>query len=469
MTDPLRAIVPVDGRYWDKLEPLSDYFSEYALIKERLFIEVKYLIKFMEDVEPDKLAPLRLNWREALNILAEDFTLDDAKRVKQIESEVGHDVAAVVRYLREKLHEFDLGDLAPYVHIGLTSEDVNNLAYSRLLKRFNREKLLPSLVKLLEQVAALALEHIDTVMLGRTHGVPAVPTTFGKFLANYAYRIARIAEELLSFRFPGKLGGAVGDHSALKFAYPDIDWVEFSRTFVESLGLEYFPAATQILPHDKVSEYLMKVALMDSILSNLCRDLWLMSSLGLVTFGIKEGEIHSSTMPHKSNPIPLENSEGAFDLASNTLSYISTRLISSRLQRDLSDSIIKRFYGMPLSLTILGITNLQKAFDRMTVNKEKMKDEVKSHREVLAEAYQVYMRRMGIENAYEMIQSAVKEGWDEILRTLKSAVPEEIYDDLSNFDPTRYVGESEKVTLTLLDEVERVYKKITEGLKEVQL
>lgn len=459
--DPLESITPIDGRYRQQLEELSKYFSEYALMMERVRVEVAYLRKFIEEVEEEKISELPLNWRERLAIIPADFSMEDARRIKEIEAEIGHDVAAVARYIREKLRNMGLEALAPYVHIGLTSEDVNNLAYSRLLSRFNREVLMPGLVKLLEKVAELALEHVDTVMLGRTHGVPAIPTTFGRFLANYAYRLAKIADKIYDFKFPGKLGGAVGDHSALKFAYPDIDWVKFSREFVESLGLEYVPAATQILPHEGISQYLMSVSLLDSILSNLCRDLWMMSALGLLVFTIKKGEVHSSTMPHKSNPIFLENAEGSFDLGSATASYIARRLVSSRLHRDLSDSVIKRFYGLPPSLTILGITNLSRALERMIVKKDEMLKEVEGHPESLAEAYQVYLRRSGIEDAYEIIQDALKEGWDEVLRTLRSALPEESYEEVASIKPSRYIGESEKVTLILLDEVEKIYKKIT--------
>ncbi|MCD6591751.1 MAG: adenylosuccinate lyase, partial [Thaumarchaeota archaeon] len=243
------------------------------------------------------------------------------------------------------------------------------------------------------------------------------------------------------------------------------DWIEFSRSFVESLGLEYTPAATQIIPHEKISDYLMKIALLDSVLSNLCRDLWIMSSLGLLVFGIKEGEVHSSTMPHKSNPILLENAEGAFDLASENLAYISRRLLSSRLQRDLSDSIIKRFYGLPLSLTILGIKNLRSSLDRMIVRRDAMLREVEDHPEVLAEAYQVYLRKLGIEEAYEIVQQAVKKGWSEVLDSLKKILPEEIYRELSSLKPSKYIGEAERLTIMLLDEVEKIYKKITASLE----
>jgi adenylosuccinate lyase len=270
-----------------------------------------------------------------------------------------------------------------------------------------------------------------------------------------------MAEELHSLRFPGKLGGAVGDLSALKVTYPSVDWVEFTRSFVESMGLEYFPAATQILPHDRISDYLMKVAILDSILSNLCRDLWTLSSLGLLIFGIKEKEIHSSTMPHKSNPIPLENAEGAFDLASEGLSYMARRLISSRLQRDLSDSIIKRFYGLPLSLTILGIRSLEGALERMIVKKEDMLLEVEGHPEVLAEAYQVYLRKLGVEDAYELIKRAVKDGWSRMAEVLRNHLPESEYGKLADLRPSSYTGEAERLAIQLLDEVDRIYKKIT--------
>jgi adenylosuccinate lyase len=459
--EPLDAITPIDGRYRERLEHLSKYFSEYALIKERARVELEYLAKLVEEIEPGKISGLPLRWREALRVIGEEISIEDAKRVKELESTLGHDVAALISFLREKLHDYGLGILAPYIHLGLTSEDVNNLALSRLLHRFNHEALVPALLSIIEALSSLALEHVDTVMLGRTHGVPAVPTTFGKFLANYAYRIARIAEELHSLRFPGKLGGAVGDLSALKVTYPSVDWVEFTRSFVESMGLEYFPAATQILPHDRISDYLMKVAILDSILSNLCRDLWTLSSLGLLIFGIKEKEIHSSTMPHKSNPIPLENAEGAFDLASEGLSYMARRLISSRLQRDLSDSIIKRFYGLPLSLTILGIRSLEGALERMIVKKEDMLLEVEGHPEVLAEAYQVYLRKLGVEDAYELIKRAVKDGWSRMAEVLRNHLPESEYGKLADLRPSSYTGEAERLAIQLLDEVDRIYKKIT--------
>ncbi len=468
MMDPLEAIIPIDGRYREKLERLSGYFSEHALIRERAMVELRYLTKLIEEVESDKIAALPLSWKEVLRVIGEELSIDDAKRIKELERELGHDIAALIRFLREKLHEYKLDPIAPYIHLGLTSEDVNNLAYSRLLLRFNTEALAPALVKLMEEISALALEHVDTVMLGRTHGVPAVPTTFGKFLANYAYRIAKLSEQICFFRFPGKLGGAVGDHSALKFVYPEVDWIKFSKSFVESLGLEYIPASTQVIPHDKISDYLMKVALLDSILANLCRDLWIMSSLGLLLFGIREGEIHSSTMPHKSNPILLENAEGAFDLASESLAYISRRLLQSRLQRDLSDSIIKRFYGLPLSLTILGITNLRSALSRMIVRREEMLREVENHPEVLAEAYQVYLRRFGVEEAYEIVQDSVKMGWDSVKEALKDILPEDLYKELMRLKPSSYIGEAEKLTLLLLDEVEKIYKKITDSLPEAR-
>jgi len=343
---PLEAITPIDGRYRGRVEELSRYFSEYALIKKRLEVEIKYLIELMKAVKPKVVASLPDDWEKRVEKIVDGFGVEEAERVKELERRLGHDVKALMTYLRNKLHEVDLKQLSPYIHLGLTSDDVNNLAYSILLKSFSREILIPKLMSLVEMIADISRENVDVVMLARTHGVPAIPTTFGRFLANYAYRLSKLLEEISSFEFPGKLGGAVGDHSALKLTYPDLDWMRFSREFVESLGLRYFPAATQILPHERISDFLMKTSILCSILSNLCRDLWILSSLGLLIFARKPMEAHSSTMPHKSNPIHLENAEGAFDLASSISSQIAGRLISSRLHRDLSDSIIERFYGL---------------------------------------------------------------------------------------------------------------------------
>ena len=459
--NPLEAIIPIDGRYRGRIGEASRYFSEYALIKERLRVEIEFLIKVIETCREETRLRLPHDWKDRLLRIVEDFKLEDAERIKELEKILGHDVKALMNYLRERLHQIGLEPLSSYIHLGLTSDDINNLAYSLLLSRFRDEVLIPNLIEVIKTVSGKARENLETIMLGRTHGVPAVPTTFGRFLSNYAYRLAKIAYELASFKFPGKLGGAIGDHSALKFTYPKVDWIEFSKGFVESLGLEYTPASTQILPHDKISEFLGKISILDAIISNLCRDLWLLSSLGLLVFGRRVGEAHSSTMPHKSNPLHLENAEGACDLASSIASFMARRLISSRLHRDLSDSIIKRFYGLPLTLTIIGFKSLMEAFKRMNVLKDKMRLEVESHPESLAEAYQVYLRAHGVEDAYELVQGALDKGWSEVLKEIEDrGLPDEIVKRLKEVEPTKYVGEAVRIGSMLLDEVEKILRKI---------
>ncbi len=458
--DPLKSITPIDGRYREKVRLLEDYFSEYAFIKERVRIEIEYLIKFIDEVENSKIASLPSDWKNVLCEVYQNFSIRDAEEVKEIEKTVGHDVFAIVRYLMEKVDKCGLTVLKPYLHIGLTSEDVNNLAYSLLMKKFNEEVLIPYLLKLVDELSRLSLENINVVMLARTHSVPAVPTTFGRFLVNYAYRVAKIVEELSDIEFPGKIGGAIGDYNALKFVYPEIDWILFSKIFVESLGLTYFPAFTQTLPHEQLSNYLMKIALLDSILSNLCRDLWMLSLIEYISFQAGKHEVHSSTMPHKSNPILLENAEGAFDLSSEILSYISRRLLSSRLHRDLSDSIIKRFYGLPLSLTILGIQNLTSSLNRLEINKERMLKDVEEHPEVLSEAYQVFLRRHGFPEAYETIQRLLKENPQKIRGELEKRVPSEKLREIIKLAPHEYLGEAERIVKLLIREIEEIKNRI---------
>ncbi|MEN2975071.1 MAG: lyase family protein [Candidatus Caldarchaeales archaeon] len=458
--DPLDSITPIDGRYREKIHHLKEYFSEYALIKERVKIELDYLVNFIDEVDSSKKHLLPEDWRERVKKIIDSFSIDDVRKIKEIERMIGHDVMAVVKFLMERLKQVGLDILSPYVHLGLTSEDINNLAYSILLKRFNEEVLVPSIMKLVDKLCQISSDNIKTVMMARTHGLPAVPTTFGRYLLNYAYRVSKILEGLVSIKFQGKMGGAIGDHNALKFSYPEIDWIEFSKSFVERQGLRYNPASTQILPHDQVSEYLMKVAIMDSILSNLCRDLWMMSLLGHVSFLPTRGEVHSSTMPHKSNPTLIENSEGALDLASEILSYFSRRLLSSRLHRDLSDSIIKRFYGIPLSLTLIGIQNLIASLERIHINKESMVKEVEEHPEILAEAYQVYLRRHGYGEAYELVQAAVRDHPRELLERLMEAIPDVDLTELSQLKPSKYLGEGEKIAKIILKDIDETMKRL---------
>ena len=455
--DPLEAATPIDGRYRRRLPEVSRYFSEYALMRARLIVETRFLEELVKRVEPKLESSLPKNWMNRLRKIVDDFSLEDARKVKEIEERVGHDVKALIDYMRSRLSEEGLGALSSFVHIGLTSEDVNNIAYSILLRGFLREVYLPELLKLIEALVSLAREHRGTVMLARTHGQPAAPTTLGRFIANYAYRAAELTRKVEELKFPGKLGGAVGDHAALKSIYPNVDWRSFSSEFVDRFGLEFFPASTQILPHDKLSELFSHLSILSSILSNLCRDLWLMGALGLLRFARAPGEVHSSTMPHKANPLYLENAEGALDLSSELLSFMARRLLSSRLHRDLSDSVIKRFYGVAFSTSLLGLRSMLEGLRRMEVDVEAMGREVEEHWEVLGEMVQVALRKHGVMEGYEAIQRALREGWEGVGRALERLrLPEEVRKRLLSARPAEYVGEAVQAADSLIEEVERV-------------
>ncbi|MEM4574209.1 MAG: lyase family protein [Candidatus Caldarchaeum sp.] len=390
-------MTPVDGRYREKLHECSKFFSEKTLIHYRLLIETKYLTAFLKAIgnheDAAKAAELEKHFTE--------FSVEDAAEVKKIEELVGHDVVAAAKFLEKKLEEHGLLHLKPFIHYGLTSEDVNNIAYALAISGFLRV-LTPALKNLTETLVKLAETHASTLFLARTHGQPAVPTTFGSFIANYAYRIAYLTRRLKTIKLQAKIGGAVGDLSALKTTYPEVDWHRFAEKFVENLGFEYNPASTQIIPHERTSEILQTTALAAAVVANLCRDMWLLGMLGHITFERKTAEIHSSTMPQKKNPLMFENAEGAADLASHLLNYMATRLISSRLHRDLSDSVIKRFYGTAFALVLLAVKNTTQALQSMHVDAEAMKKEVENNPQALAEAIQLSLRKQGIENAYQI-------------------------------------------------------------------
>ncbi|MCS6770120.1 MAG: lyase family protein [Candidatus Caldarchaeum sp.] len=412
--DPLEAVSPVDGRYRETLRECSIYFSEHALIKQRLLVELRYLRSFLKAVGLNGDQPKLMELEEKLA----ELSLKEAAEVKQLERKLGHDVVAATSYLGEKLEQHGLKHLKPLIHYGLTSDDVNNIAYALAISGFINQTYTPQLLTLVEKLTALAETHKSTPFLARTHGQPAVPTSFGSFVANYAYRLANLAVKLNNLKPQAKLGGAAGDLAALKTTYPDVDWMRFAESFVNSLGLEHNPAATQTLPHERMSEILTTFAIVNSVLSNLCRDVWMLGSLGLVEYARRAEEVHSSTMPQKKNPLAFENAEGALDLSASMLSYMSTRLLSSRLHRDLSDSIIKRFYGTALSLSLLGVKNIHKGLDNLHVNVEAMKKEVESNKQALMEAVQLILRKHGVEDGYGLAAEAAEKGLERLRQQL---------------------------------------------------
>lgn len=440
--DPLDAVTPIDGRYREKLHVLSAFFSEHTLIKNRLIIETKYLQAFLEAIgrkdDAAKIAGLEKSFK--------DLSVAEASLIKNIEKDVGHDVVAAAKYLEIRLEEMGLGELRPFVHFGLTSEDVNNIAYGLAVRDFLHKELVPECVVLTKKLATLAETNESTPFLARTHGQPAVPTTFGSFVANYAYRIASLTAELKTLKPAAKLGGAVGDLSALKTTYPHVDWQAFAEKFIEDMGLEYFPASTQILPHEKVSKILQTTALLAAVCANFCRDIWMLGALGLVSFGKPEAHVHSSTMPQKRNPLLFENAEGCFDLASNMLSYMATRLISSRLHRDLSDSVIKRFYGTAYALVLLGVKNTSEALDQLTVNAEAMKKEVETNISAQTEALQLILRKHGIKNGYRLAAEAAEKGLDWLKQQISN--PEIIHETIQP-----YIQAAQEKTRHLLQKI----------------
>lgn len=384
------AVSPVDGRYRPAVRELSRFFSELGLARYRLLVEAEYLKTLLGRVEPSIAARAGA----ALDEIVASFDEDSMTFVKELERETGHDIEALVRFLRMALERRGLDVAARLVHLGLTSEDVNNLAYSLALRSCLSEVLIPSVSKLALRLAELAYLERLTVMLGRTHGQPAVPTTLGKELAVHVYRVLRSVERLKGLRLPGKVSGAVGTYAGLVEVF-GADALETSLGLVERLGLEGWPATKQVLPHDGVSRVLQELALLATVLVDLCRDLWMLSMLGYA-YPRPRG-VGSSTMPQKSNPVELENAEGNLELAASTLSFLALRLLISRLQRDLSDSTLRRNYGVALAHLLLGVRSIDSFLDRLVLDREAMRRDLERHPEALSEAVQIRARLRGVD------------------------------------------------------------------------
>lgn len=416
-TDLLMAISPLDGRYRDKVKELSQYFSEGALIKARVEVEIIYLIKLMKFLnigfEPDKVQNLK-DWGKKL-------TNRDLLRVKEIEAEINHDVKAVEYFIRENLKKLGLQKLSAWIHWGLTSEDVNNLAYGLLLTRFKDEQLLVLERQLLSKVLAMAEKYQAVVMPARTHGQLAVPTTVGKELAVFADRADFWLKKLRAVSFGGKLNGAVGNFNAQVAIYPEKDWQKFSRETVESLGLEAVGVTTQIEPGDRLVYFLDLTKSLNNVWLDLSQDAWLYIAMDYWRQKAVKKEVGSSTMPQKVNPIDFENAEGNLETANCLLVMMAEKLAISRLQRDLSDSTVKRNLGVAFGHTMLAIKTLLKGLDKVAPNVEKLKQELAEHPEMLAEAEQLRMKVRGDAEAYEKVKLLTRgkkgaNSWGEVER-----------------------------------------------------
>jgi adenylosuccinate lyase len=407
--DTLTAISPLDGRYAAKLDPLRDIFSEYGLIRFRVRAEVRWVQFLARHPGIPELPPLSPVVSRVLDDLAEDVPLEAARRVKAIERTTNHDVKAVEYFIAERLAgDAELDRIRPFLHFACTSEDINNLAYALMLRHGRDSVLAPALRTLVGRLEALARPLAATPMLARTHGQPASPTTLGKELANIAVRLRAQLERFRAVRPLGKLNGAVGNFNAHAIAYPEVDWPRAAREFVESLGLGFNPATTQIEPHDWIAEYCDALARINTVLLDASRDIWGYVSLGYFRQQAVAGEVGSSTMPHKVNPIDFENAEGNLGVANALLRHLADKLPVSRWQRDLSDSTVLRNLGVAAGHTLLAWQSFGAGLGKLAADERRLAADLDQTWEVLGEAIQTVMRRYGHHDAYEQLKALTR-------------------------------------------------------------
>ena len=449
MSDPLKSISPLDGRYSKSVESLTEYFSESALIKYRIKVEIEYLIHLSRQKEIKELDSISDKDLKRFQKLYNSFNIEDAKRVKAIEVATNHDVKAVEYFIREKLEKMNKKRLFPWIHFALTSEDVNNLSYSLMWQDGMRNIFLPEFHVVINKLNTIAKQFSTTAMLSLTHGQSATPTTFGKELSVFVHRLKRQYEQMKKQQLQGKFGGATGTWAAHYAAYPKMDWLNFSKKFISSLGLDPNLVTTQIEPHDSVVESYHSMIRVNNILIDLCRDVWSYVSRGILKQKRVPGEVGSSTMPHKINPIQFENAEGNLGLANSILSHLSNKLPISRMQRDLTDSTTLRNQGIAMGYSYLACKNILKGLKRITVNKTAMKKELNNHWEVLAEAIQTVLRKSGSNNAYEQLKNMTQGETvtsDSIIDFVKLLrIPEEDKKRLSELTPEEYIGIAPKL------------------------
>ena len=405
----LTAITPIDGRYGHKVAALRPLFSEYGLMKFRVQVEVRWLQAMARTKELGLVPALSDQAARTLETIVENFDTEDAQRIKNIERTTNHDVKAVEYFLKEKVTgNKELEGLAEFFHFACTSEDINNLAYALILRAARTQALLPLMDELIQAVTALAHAYAAQPMLARTHGQPATPTTLGKEMANFAHRLKRQRQQLSGAVLLGKFNGAVGNYNAHMVAVPDVDWEEVSRSFVTGLGLEWNPYTTQIEPHDYIAEFLDTLIRFNKVLLDFCRDMWSYISLEYLVQKTVAGEVGSSTMPHKVNPIDFENAEGNCGLANALMQHLSDKLPISRWQRDLSDSTVLRNLGVGIAHTVIAYQAALTGLTKLEANPKAIDADLARHWELLAEPIQTVMRRYGIEAPYERLKELTR-------------------------------------------------------------
>jgi len=444
----LLALSPTDGRYAGKLDALRPVFSEFGLIKTRVHVEIEWLIALAAEPGIAELTEFNTDQTFFLRGIAAGFSLADAERVKTIERSTNHDVKAVEYFIKEKLESRpDLAQAKEFTHFACTSEDINNLSYSLMLQQGRDDALLPALGRLQDALLALSHAQAGQPMLSRTHGQTASPTTLGKEMANVLARINRQIPQLRGIRMPGKINGAVGNYNAHAVAYPEVDWPGFADRFVTDLGLEFNPYTTQIEPHDAIAELCDAMRRINTIGIDLCRDIWGYISLGYFKQQLKAGEVGSSTMPHKVNPIDFENAEGNFGIANSLLGHFAEKLPISRWQRDLTDSTVLRTLGTGFGHTLIALDSLGKGLGKLETNPQRLQEDLDNAWEVLAEPVQTVMRRYGLPNPYEQLKALTRgQGITEAsMRDFISslALPETAKRELLALTPASYIGHAE--------------------------
>ena len=450
MTSSLLALSPLDGRYGDKLDALRGHFSEYGLIRNRIRVEIEWLKALAAEATFAEIAPFSPQTIAALDAAAQTFSEADAQAVKAIEAETNHDVKAVEYWLKRRFADVpEVARAGEFIHFACTSEDINNTAHALMLEQGRREVLLPAIDALIARLRALAHEHAALPMLSRTHGQPASPTTLGKEMANIAARLMRARDAIARVQLTAKFNGAVGNYNAHTAAWPQFDWPAFNRRFIESLGLTFNPYTIQIEPHDAMAELFDATARANTIVLDACRDFWLYISLGYFRQQLKAGEVGSSTMPHKVNPIDFENAEGNLGLANAILRHLADKLPVSRMQRDLTDSTVLRNMGVAFGYSALACISCQRGLGKLTANPQQLAADLDACWEVLAEPVQTVMRRYGIEKPYEKLkaltrgQGISRDDLHAFIRTLD--IPAQERDRLLAMTPASYTGCAEQL------------------------
>jgi adenylosuccinate lyase len=438
----MHSISPIDGRYADKVKSLSQYFSEYALIKYRVFVEIEYL----KALAAMKVSGLDLKGKEKeLDQIMSSFSDADANSIKEIERTTNHDVKAVEYFLRDKLTSIGLEQSLEFIHFGLTSQDVNNTSMPLMTKDFMVKEYLPTIEKLISALKGFADEYPLLPMLAHTHGQPASPTTFKKEIYVFIERLIHQVSILKSVKFYAKFGGATGNLNAHKVAYPQKDWIAFSNQFVSSLGLERLHPTTQIAHYDGEAELFHSISRINTILIDFCRDIWTYISMEYIKQKAVANEVGSSAMPHKVNPIDFENAEGNLGLANALFSFLAEKLPVSRLQRDLTDSTVLRNVGVPMAHTIIAIASITKGLSKLSVNAEKLEADLNKNIAVIAEAIQTILRRENIEHPYELLKGLTRGKKSITIEDFKSfieslPVSDSLKEELSTITPSNYIG-----------------------------